>query len=232
MFKKEVVLVLMFVLLAGCAGSKQARDVTTSGFLGDYSKLVRGEEGQELYRYNNPKVNWASYKKILLDPVMIWRGSEDPQKTPPAEDLQRLADFFYSALFNELKKDYVMVSKPEPETARVQVAIINAEKTNPALATVSSMANPFNPLFWGSLGKNMITGKPFGAGDTAVEGKVTDALSGELLGAAVDRRVGGGSMSTEKFSSWGEVEDALTYWARNSRYRFCMARGGKDCEKP
>jgi hypothetical protein len=112
------------------------------------------------------------------------------------------------------------------------VAIVNAEKTIPVLATVSSMANPFNPFFWGSLGTNMITGKPFGAGDTAIEGKVTDSLSGELLGAAVDRRVGGGTLSKEKLSSWAEVEDALTYWAKNSRYRLCMARGGKDCEKP
>jgi hypothetical protein len=228
MFKREVVLVLIIGFLSGCAASKQARDVTTSGFLGDYSKLVKGEEGQELYRYNNPKANWAAYKQILLDPVMIWKDPQAPQKTPD-EDLQRLADFFYTALWEELKKDYVMVSKPDREAMRVQVAIVNVQKTNPALATVSSVAHPFNPFFLGSLGKNMITGKPFGAGDTAIEGKVTDSLSGDLLGAAVDRRVGGGK---EKLSSWVQVEDALTYWAKNSRYRFCQARGGKDCEKP
>ena len=99
------VFVTLVVSLVACSATKQARDVGFSGFLGDYSKLVRGSEGQELYVYNNPKGNWAAYNKILLDPVMIWQDPESLQKLPQ-EDLQRLADFLHNALREELKKDY------------------------------------------------------------------------------------------------------------------------------
>ena len=225
------VFVALALSLVACSATKQARDVGFSGFLGDYSKLVKGSEGQELYVYNNPKANWAAYNKILLDPVMIW---QDPQSAArlPEEDLQRLADFFYAALKEELQRDYTLVDKPGPSTLRIQTAIINVEKTNPALATVSSIASPLNPAFIGSLATNMITGKPLGSGETTIEGKVTNAQTGELLGAAVDRRFGVATMGTSKFDSWGEVEQALLFWAKNSRYRLCRARGAADCQPP
>jgi len=80
---------------------------------------------------------------------------------------------------------------------------------------------------------NMVSGKPLFVGEATIEGKVTDALTGELLGAAVDRRVGGKGPSEEKLTSWGDVEHALQYWAKNSRYRLCMARGEKtQCQPP
>jgi hypothetical protein len=52
--------------------------------------------------------------KILLEPVMIWDDPRASQKAPP-EDLQRLADFFYDALYAELKKDYEMVTNRNGE---------------------------------------------------------------------------------------------------------------------
>jgi hypothetical protein len=72
----------------------------------------------------------------------------------------------------------------------------------------------------------VITGKPFGAGDTAVEGKVTDSANGELLGAAVDRRVGGTGLSTEKLSSWAEVEHALDVLGEEFEIPLLHGEGG------
>lgn len=78
----------------------------------------------------------------------------------------------------------------------------------------------------------MITGKPLGSGETSVEGKVTDARTGELLGAAVDGGLWVASLGTSKFDSWGEVQQALLYWAKNSRYRPCKARSAVDFQPP
>jgi hypothetical protein len=232
MFRKGFVFLLLVITFMGCAGSKQGRNVEMSGFLGDYSMLTKGEKGQELLRYNNPKAKWASYKKIILDPVMIWRDSKIHENVPE-EDLQRLSDYLYSLLYEELKKDYEMVNKPAPETLRMQVAIVSLEKSNPTLATISSVPAPYNVLALGSMVTNMVSGKPLFVGEATVEGKVTDALTGELLGAGVDRRVGGKGPSEEKLTSWGDVEHALQYWAKNSRYRLCMARGEKtQCQAP
>jgi len=41
------------------------------GISGGLLDADQGREGQELLRYNNPKAKWATYKKIILDPVMI-----------------------------------------------------------------------------------------------------------------------------------------------------------------
>ena len=43
------------MLLAACADTKQGQDITVSGFLGDYSILKRGGEGQAAYVYISPR---------------------------------------------------------------------------------------------------------------------------------------------------------------------------------
>ena len=39
-------------------------------------------------------------------------------------------------------------------------------------------------------------------------------------------------MSDESLERWGDVEAALTYWAKKSRWRACLMRGDSKCEKP
>jgi uncharacterized protein YcfL len=47
------------LMLVGCGSSRQAREVEPQGFLGDYSMLTPGVEGQPLLRYENPNADWA-----------------------------------------------------------------------------------------------------------------------------------------------------------------------------
>ena len=37
--------------------------------------LSEGKEGKALLVYQNPKANWASYDKVMLDPVTVWMGA-------------------------------------------------------------------------------------------------------------------------------------------------------------
>jgi hypothetical protein len=62
----DIILILLVVLFIGCAQTKQARKVETSGFLGDYSMLAEGKEGEALLIYLNPNAKWASYDKVLF----------------------------------------------------------------------------------------------------------------------------------------------------------------------
>ena len=65
-----------------------------------------------------------------------------------------------------------------------------------------------------SSGYSLLTGDyPFsGGGQAAV--KVTDAVTGQLLGEAVDRRVGGGSIQNVAVWKWGDAENAVKKWAQ------------------
>src|SRR5512132_3001398 len=74
MKKPEISFALAALLvLAGCVSSSHARKVTPSGFLGDSASLLKkGGKDDVLLVYHNEKTDWASYDKIILDPVTIW----------------------------------------------------------------------------------------------------------------------------------------------------------------
>jgi hypothetical protein len=76
-----------------------------------------------------------------------------------------------------------------------------------------------------------VTGKPVFAGEAAVEVKVTDASTGELLGAAVDRRIADRNLETA-MNTWDAVTKVEEIWAKLFAYRLCVLRGEKDCLAP
>ena len=59
-----------------------------------------------------------------------------------------------------------------------------------------------------------ITGNPTFQGEAAAEAKVTDAQTGELLAAAVDKRMGGRTMASAE-TSWADFNNILAYWGRS-----------------
>lgn len=227
-FKLTSILMLMIftaTALGGCGGSR-ARSVKHSGFLGDYSMLKKSDkEHQMLYRYINPKANWPSYSKIMLDPVLIWRRAELRQEGAPIEDLQRVANNFYFILKRELSKDYEMVQEPGPRTIRLQVALTDVESSWAAVDTVTSII----PIGIGiSLGHEFITGKPAFVGEVSAEFKATDARTGQVLAAGVDRRVGGNEIEAS-VDNWDDVNRIIEIWSKMVRFRLCIHRGGKGC---
>jgi Protein of unknown function (DUF3313) len=234
-YKTKLTGVLMLMIIAamgfsGC-GAQRARDVKQSGFLGDYSMLEKTREQDDtlyLYSYNNPKANWPSYSKILLDPIVIWRRAELQQDGAPMADLQRVANNFYQILHNELSKDYEMVQEPGPRTMRIQVALTDVEASWAAVDTVTSVI----PVGIGiSAGKEFITGKPSFVGEASVEAKITDAQTGQLLFALVDRRVGGNEIEVS-VDSWDDVNKIIEIWSKLGRFRLCRLRSGQDCLSP
>jgi uncharacterized protein DUF3313 len=235
---------LSFLLIAGilagpaCAATKQARTVERLGFLKDlYPKMVEGNEdaGESLLIYRNPRVAQIppnTYKKFMLDPVLVFRGPQSKMEGISQEQAQLMADTFYALIYQEVSKDYEMVDKPGADTLRAQVAMTHLEESWPMLDVVSSIPAPMNFLAAGSLLKTVATGKPAFKGEAVIEAKVTDSQTGEVLRAGVDRRVGKKRLSAESFNSWADVYESLRYWAENGRYQLCQARHQKDCTKP
>jgi hypothetical protein len=227
---KSLILVIIIATfwLSGC-GAKRARDVKFSGFLGDYSLLEKQrDQDSALYGYRNPKADWPSYSKILLDPIEIWRRAELEKKGAPMEDLQRLANNFYLILHKELSKDYEMVKVPSPRTMRIKVALTDVEESWAAMDTVTSII-PIGIVI--SAGQEFATGKPSFAGEVSAEIKVTDGRTGQLLAAGVDRRVGGNEIEAS-VNNWDDANRIIEIWSKIVRFRLCKFRGGKDCLKP
>jgi hypothetical protein len=223
-------LVALAALLAGCAASQQAREVQQSGFLGqDYERLRPGEEGEALLVYRNPEVPWRSYDKIKLDPVTIWAGEESDFEDFSQPQRQELADTLYTMAHEELSQDFQMVDEPGPGVLQVQVAITDAQASHPTMDTISTVLPQALLL---SQAKGLVTGKPGFVGEASVEVRATDGQTGELIVAAVDRRVGGKSVAGAPTDSWEDVREAYRYWAKQFRYRLCTERGATDCTPP
>ena len=117
----RVIFLSALALLVGCATgqSKQARRVEKSGFLGDYSMLRPGGEGEALLSYENPEANWPAYNKIFLAPVAYYGGRDTYPKGYTRADLQELVNRFYYILYNDLAEDYQMVDEADPHTLRI-----------------------------------------------------------------------------------------------------------------
>ncbi len=219
---------VVMVWFAGCAATQQTRDVKKSGFLRDhYYLLQEGEKGEARLVYKNPQADWASYDKVIIDPVMIWKDARTQDVS--RADLQRLANDLWSKIREALGKDYEIAHQPGPGVMRVTVAITEAEASNPAMDTISSVV-PQLRLLTGAKGL-VAGGKPGFVGAASIEGKITDAKTRTLLMAGVDRRAGTKSLRGST-NSWNDVEEAYQYWTDKLRYRLCTLRGGTNCMEP
>jgi hypothetical protein len=217
------------LLLAGCAASQQARDVETSGFLGqDCALLEEGDEGAALLEYVDPDAPWSSYDSIKLEAVTIWAGDDSAFEEFSEEDRQTLADTLYTMIHEELSQDFQMVDQTGPGVLRVEAAITDAEASNPTMDTISTVL-PQGLLL--SQATGIVTGKPGFVGEASAEVRVTDGETGALVGAGVDRRVGGKSISGST-DSWDDVRQAYRYWAQRLRYRLCAEADRTDCTPP
>ena len=215
------------LLLGGCSASHQARSMELKdSLLMNPAIMEKGGDGQSLYRYENPKADFKSYSKVMIDPVIMSKSTDlDAEDT---ENYQKLVNNAFVFLNDELKQDYTIVRAPEPGTMKVQMAIIAADSSKPVrnlLGTVFPIGVAVSAV------KYSATGKPSAVGEITVELKITDAATGELIGAAVDRRVGGMNIKGT-WDTWMTADDALHYWAKQIRFVLCNKRGGTACVKP
>ena len=227
-------LTLVIALLGfagGCSSTFQAKHVQPSDFLKPHqAKLVKALEGDVLQTYKNQNVDWSRYRKIMLKPVMIEDGFSSGVTPEQRQDLQRLADSFYTKLSQKLSRDYEMVEHPVPNTMLIHVVITHAEKSwvAPAVLSKASLELQVLNTVW-----TYFSGKPAFAGEITFEFTVHDAQTAELLVAGADRRVGGQNLiDKELFNAWGDAKNSVEFWSDLSAYQFCVLRKATGCIQP
>jgi hypothetical protein len=207
-------------LLAGCASTKAAPPQRYSGFLDDYSVLSprEGSDGAAL-RFIKPGAKLGRYEQLIIDPVIVYYGVGTGLHDIPKQDLETLANHFYSALVRHLGADYPLVQRPGPDVLRIQVALTEVEPSDVVMNAMSS-ALPIRPA---SDLKQLATGTQAFVGSAGAEAKIVDAASGQLLAAAVDRRQGGKRLEDAQ-GGWADVLAAFDFWASQLRHVLAEAR--------
>ncbi len=202
---------MVVLLVSACATTKQVAvqdQPAVCGFLGDVCRELKpGQEGEAGLRWVNPKVQLTRYNKVMIN--MVGFFGSDASKVSP-KDEQALTDFFAKALNDELSKKYQVVDQAGPGVVKIQVAILDAEAATPGMRSITMVIPQLRLL---STGASFATGKfPFAGGGEAAA-KLTDSVTGEVLAAGVDRRVGGGSIKAAAQWEWGDAENAMKAWA-------------------
>ncbi len=157
--------------------------------------------------YVNPNAEWTKYKGVMLQPVTFWAG--DDVKISSA-DQHMLADFFYQSLEKQLGAIFKLVDQPGPGVMRVQVALSDVTTATPVLRSISMLVPQSHVLATLRLAASGTY--PF-VGSAQSEAKITDSETGEVLAAAVDKRVGGGALTTAAQWKLGDAENAITDWS-------------------
>lgn len=198
------------LLLTACTVTQKApieRSSVRCGLLAnECSKLQPGGEDQASYRYVNPSARWNQYSQVLIEPVTFW-GSDATSVS--AADQQALVNYFSQRLREQLGKKFQIVDQPGPGVMKVSVAMTDAEAATPVLRSISMFVPQAHML---SNLKYLATGTfPF-VGGAQGEAKITDSVSGVLLTAAADKRIGGGNAVTGLQWQWGDAEHAIDQW--------------------
>jgi Protein of unknown function (DUF3313) len=197
---------------------------SVTSFLGpDASKLAPGPKGGAALVWVNPNAQWASYTKILLDPVQFWAAPDSKVST---SDQQVLTEYFYNSLKTNLpQQGFMLVDQPGPGVLRLQVALMDATTVVPGLRTISVVVPQARVL---NLAQSMATDSYAFVGSAEAEMKATDSVSGELLAEAVDQRAGGMGLKSAASFQWGDAQNAMDYWAQTIPQRLSQLKSGSE----
>jgi hypothetical protein len=205
----RTLLVCSLALLAACSTTHQARSVKPSGFLGDYSQLKPGKDGEALLAYRNPQVSLKPYTKVIVDPVAVYTGRDADLRSTSREDQMALAAYFTASLREQLSKHFTIVNTPGPDTLRIRVALTDADQSEVLLNTVTTIM----PI---GLAVSALKRVSFGSGSfvgfAQAECEVLDSQSMVRLGAAVDKRYGTKALRS-KFGTWNDAQAAMDAWS-------------------
>lgn len=222
---------LLSTMTAGCAKTvaeqpavvkqvESGQAPAASGFFGSNLSLLQpGKEGQAAMVYINPSAQWSQYNKIMIEPVGFW-DSANSSVSP--SDQQMLTAYFHNKLKENLEKNFTLVDQGGPGVIVLQGALVNATAATPGLRSVSVVIPQLRVV---NAAQSLATGSYAFVGSAEGQMKVIDAMTGQLLAAAIDKRAGGVALSQAAQWKWGDAQSAMDYWAERISTRLLELQG-------
>jgi hypothetical protein len=136
------------------------------------------------YRYASA-VDWRSYDRLMLDPVVIYRGRDHQFGDLSEQDKAKLAAYMRSRFLESLSTRFKIVGNRGPNTLRVRLTLTGAVANTPVLGTLSRFdlaGAVYNGVQTVRDGEGSMTGSVF----YVVE--IFDGPSGRLLSAFVSKQ--------------------------------------------
>jgi len=219
--KIEIMMITAVILLNACA--------TTSTYQGVFvpkeyvDKFEPGPEGGVKLRWIKEGVDFAKYKKVMVDYVVFALAPDSDYKAINGDEMKKLADAASLSLVRAFQEKKVTVaSEPGPDVSRVRLAIVDLEQSRPVFSAVTTVV----PVGIGiSLVQRGVTGEWSGSGLTKAEMMVLDSMTNEVLAAGYDEY---SAKFTERYTKWGSVEDAFHHWGEVILKAYANLTGVKE----
>jgi hypothetical protein len=208
---KTIMLFWCFTLIINGCTAHRVTSNEKSGFLGDYSQLVKGNENQPNMVYVNPDLDLRPYNKVMVDHVVVFMNPQSENKGIQPDQLVELTKHFHQALIEALEGPYQIVDAPGPGVLRVRTAITDVEPGKPVRNSMSTVI-PVGMAV--TVVNKAVNDSNLAVGRASVEVELLDSVSGERLAAAIDRREGRKRVVSGK---WTDVKKSFDYWADRLR---------------
>ncbi|RXH21299.1 hypothetical protein XH99_23890 [Bradyrhizobium nanningense] len=140
--------------------------------------------GRVPYRYSTP-VDWRAYNKVILDPVVVYRGKDHQFGDMSGKDKATLAAYMQTCFADRLRGRFALVRERGPNMLRIRLTLTGAVTNTPVLGTLSrfDMAGAiYNGVQAARDGEGTMTG-------SVIYGvEIFDATSSRLLSAYVTKQ--------------------------------------------
>ncbi|MGY3479201.1 DUF3313 domain-containing protein [Bradyrhizobium ottawaense] len=174
---------VLCVAVAGCASIAPVpySEMASSAYMAPDKSDV---SGRVPYRYSSP-VDWRTYGKVILDPVVVYRGRDHQFGDMSGRDKATLAAYMQNCFADRLRGRFVLVREPGPNTLRIRLTLTGAVANTPVLGTLSRFdlaGAVYNGVQAARDGEGTMTG-------SVVYGvEIFDATTSRLLSAYVTKQ--------------------------------------------
>jgi len=159
MFKIGQLLVLLALVLSGCAAQK----TTNSGFLAHYEQLEVSKDDSDDFIYQSPDI--SKYHAFIVDEPVFIPGEKSDQGVD-VDDMAEIKSAFKDAVIESFSERYRHANAAGPDVMRIKLAITGVEK----------------PIYWLNYLAMAVAG-PVSNGGASSESEIVDSVTGARLAA-------------------------------------------------
>jgi hypothetical protein len=180
---RRLALLVLGATLAGCASVTPIpySAIASSSYL---APNPSDASGHIPYRYSTA-VDWRFYNKVIIEPVVIYRGPDQHFGDMSEEHKASLASYMQTRFTERLGRRFTLVNQRGPNTMRVRLTLTGAVVNTPVLGTLSRFdlaGAVYNGVQAARDGEGTMTGSVI----YAVE--IFDAATSNLLSAFVSKQ--------------------------------------------
>jgi hypothetical protein len=191
-----------------------------SGFIDNLPADMQPDPaGPGARRWVSADADLGDYDRILLEPLTIYVAPDSEEKGLSPEAFKSLSDAFRALMIHALEPAYPVVDQPGKGVLVLRPALTNVhlEKSRRGLLGITPVGMMIQA------GRSAHS-KAFYLEKSHLEFEVLDGGSGKRVAVFIDRAPEKSGLTERDLLSWGQLEQALDFYARRMVKRMDAAR--------